>query len=208
MLNRRLQVLFTLLVACSGLSFAGPQDEKVRAKEITVTEPEFGDLYSLLHVRKYSGTFALQGNVSEVGFRIDFYKNGRKTSESFAGAWNGFKEPRPASGRFSVQVADLDYLPLAGGKKGMLRFDVALTILDKGTSSLSWEHDIPKAVFDPSRSTRGGGTFSGEASEKGGIPLFWKLAQDGTNVGTGNTPDDVLKENPAADILIAYLLYK
>jgi len=206
--NQRMHLLVALIVACPGLSFACPQDEKVRAKGITVTEPELGDLYSLLHVQKYSGTFALQGNVSEVGLRIDFYKNGRKTSESFTGGWDAVSEPRPRSGRCSIQVADLDYLPLAGGKKGTLRFYVALTMVDKGTSTISWEHDIPKAVFDPSRSMRGGGTFSGEALEKGEIPLFWRLTQDGNHAGTGNSPDEVLKENPVADIMIAYLLFK
>jgi hypothetical protein len=54
----------------------------------------------------------------------------------------------------------------------------------------------------------GGGTFSGEALEKGGSPLFWRLEQDGNHVGTGNSPDEVIKENPVADIMIAYLLFK
>lgn len=206
--NQRIHLRFALLVACSGLSFASPQDDKVRAKGITAIEPELGDLHSLLHVQNYSGSFSMQGNVSELGFRIDFYKNGQKTSESFAGGWESFKEPKPRSGKFSIQVADLDYLPLGGGKKGTVRFYVALTVLDKGAGTIAWEHDIPKAVFDPSKPMRGGGTFSGEALEKGGIPLIWRLAQDGNRVGTGSSPDEVLKENPVADILVANLLFK
>lgn len=206
---RAARFLFLILVAFCGMSFTPPQDSKVRAKEFAVTEPQFGDLEALLHVRRFLGTYALEGKVSKLSLRIDFYKDGHKlASESFTGGWQTYQEPAARSGKLSVQIADLDYLPLGGGKKGTLRFNVALTVLDRGTSQIAWEHDTSKSVFDPTRPTRGSGTFSGHPIEDGVIPLFWRLAQDGNRVGTGNIPDEVVKDNPNADILIVSLLYE
>jgi hypothetical protein len=72
----------------------------------------------------------------------------------------------------------------------------------------SVEHDLPKAVFDPKRNMKSWGTFSGAAAEKGCLPLFYQLALDGSKVTNGNSPSEVVENNPDGDILIASLLFE
>jgi hypothetical protein len=116
--------------------------------------------------------------------------------------------------RFSLQAADLDYLPLGwrsprdADAKNACRLQLNLQLVEAGgDASLTGSGgsaDVPRDVFDFS-GTVGGAAFpgaAGRAAEE--VPLFYALANTNEVVGA-DTPADVLAKNPKADVLIVSL---
>lgn len=201
-LTVRTRILLAVLVGSVGLSFKAPQADKITVKELTVVERDIEDIAHLLQVNKFVGSYRLEGKVARLSLRIDFYNKGEKSATSIGGVWLGSPEPRSRSGKYCLQIGDLDYLPLGGGKKGHSRVHLRFT---EGNVS-SWKSDdVPKSVFDFSQMS-GGGSFEVRASDKGEVPVFYRFAKGGSTGGA--TPEEVIRNCANTDLLIAYFLFE
>ena len=196
-------------VAATALAFASAgapahpaQGSSTAIKSVQTREPEVGDLASLLRVQKIVTDFALQGKTSRVAARMEFYRGGKKIQETTLGpvAASG----NDVQGKFAILIADLDYLPLGGGKPGTCRLDASLSsISGESRSYRNASSDLPKDVMDLSKFV-GGGTFAGRPSDKGEFALYWRIANSGDSV-SATTPEGVLEKNPKADLMIVFL---
>ncbi len=179
------------------------------APKVVLKAADQDDVASILHIYKQSGVVHFAGPINKAGLKLTFYKAGRRVNQNIdAGLWDvaGIAE-KMAGARFSLQIADLDYLPLAGGKKDSCRYQINFQFISAASGALtgggSATADVPKDVFDfgqgNSASTLGGET--GSATE---LPLFYVLSNTNEFVGA-NTVDDVVAKNNKADILIVSL---
>jgi hypothetical protein len=200
-MNRIRRLVVVLAFVTPALSFAPPQDEKIVVRALRLVAPEFDDLGRLLHIEKITGEYELGGKISSVGIVMEAYKKGVLSGEPIRSSRLLGSKPEDRMGRFTIQIADLDYLKLGDAPKGLSRVFIAF----KEGASSGWSHvDIPKSQFDFS-AMRSGGGYADFRPVRGRIPLFWKLSGTVQIVTTGETPEEVLRKNPDADILRAYL---
>lgn len=197
-------------------SFVGEQGESIKVRKIAAQEPD-DDLASFLHVRKFTGEFDLEGRTPRIFLGIEFYRGGKQLGPEIRSGQVLTKDLGNPKGRFSICIADLDYLRLKGAKKSCLRFHTTLFMESEGLSmSLSSSSDLSKSIFDPEwdlakdslhPAVLGGGTFE-PVPEKGRIPLFWRAVHKGssrTSV-TGQTAKQVIANYPEDNLMIVYLV--
>jgi hypothetical protein len=172
------------------------------AQRVTRQQPAVGDLSSVLHIHKSYCEVEFGAAARSATLRVEFelYKNGRKAGLALKGGGVQLAHRVPRQAKISVQAADLDYLPLAGGQKGHCRVQVDLevdsTVSGSGT-------DVPKSAFDFSR-VSGSSGFPAAAGSPTEAPLFYLVAN--TNKVTGaSTVKGVIQSNPEGDLLIAFL---
>ena len=191
----------TVAVAVASLSLAPAQDEKIVVRTLKLGAADFDDMCRLLHIEKISGEYDLAGKITSVGVVMEAYKKGKLSGNPIRSVKQMEAKPGDRKGRFTIQIADLDYLKLGDAPKGHCRVFMAL---QEGVNA-GWAHvDVPKEQFDFS-AMRSGGGYSDFRPVKGRIPLFWRLSGNEQIVSTGETPDEVLRKNPDANILRAYL---
>lgn len=182
----------------------GPVAKMTLATKITHRKNDFGDVESLLHIRKQVCEVDLRPlkALTPLGVEIEVYKDGRKIKTY--GPWSVATAKQPRA-KVAVLAADLDYLPLAGAREKHCRMKIDFLLSSgKAAASTGSEIDVPKELFDFSRVSNQNpfDTKAGSATE---MPLFYFQVNRSTQVvGAGAVPD-LLKRNPKGDFLIVYL---
>src|SRR5207253_11237711 len=96
--------------------------------------------------------------------------------------------------QFAVDIVDLDFLPLGGGKKGHCRLRASFEWPDGSFSAV--ERDVPKQVIDLSDSSKL--TFREAASTGREVPLLW-FAKGGAVPVTVKTREQALERGKAGE---------
>ena len=128
-----------------------PAAKKQAAAKVTLKAADLDDVASILHIFKQSGEVQFSGPIKKAGLRLTYYKAGKLRQKTDDGLNNisGVAEKAEAA-RFSLQAADLDYLPLASGEKGSCRLQLKFQFLSKDgrvISGNSGTSDVPKECF-------------------------------------------------------------
>jgi hypothetical protein len=209
-------VPLTLCLALTTFLTASPSkaDEKTPPKTIAraihAEGSKAGSIEDTLHIRKASGTLELNRKVTRARLTIDLYRGGKKVrSESSSVS----VQPAQAADvvRFTVQVIDLDYLPLGGGKKGHCRIVMTQELGTHITST--YTKDVAKDVFGGPMNSFGFQQFGPAAGSATVAPLFSMVvatrpdANGQTGIHGGGTVEGVVQENQANDVLIARLVF-
>ena len=170
------------------------------ALSLTLDTPRIDDTARLLKITNRSGAFQLRAARASLELDLDFYKSGKKVEDR--GLSIAVRSGKPADrGKFSVQLADLDYLRLGDGPAAHLR---AYAAVEFGGATASYTKDVPKDVFDVSEIT-GTQTFGPEHSTSTEVPLFWIVARTGQIRGRKLSPAEVIRAHAEGDVLIAVL---
>ena len=184
---------------------AKPTKPGQSAARVAVTEPDVGDVASILHIIKRSGEVQFRGPVGKAALKLELYKDGKRLNfRAEAGLidMTGVDQ-KPDKARFSVQIADLDYLPLGGGEKGRCRLQMNLQLGLPNPGGVSGAEDVPKSMMDLSGLT-GFGSFPPAASSATEVPLFYLIGNTHNVIGA-DTPAEVVAKNEKADVLIVSL---
>jgi hypothetical protein len=171
------------------------------ARKITPLQPGAGDLATVLQVYQTGCEIEL-GAVPEraaLGVKLEFYKKGRKADFTLPCPTHQRPGGFPRRIRISLLAVDLDYLPLAGGKKGHYRVHVCENISGRSCGV----EDVPKEVFDFSQ-IRTSSVLSVADGSPTEVPLFFVAAQTGISTDA-NTVQQVIEDYKEGDLLIAYL---
>ena len=188
-------------VAAAALSFMPVQDEGVTVTSLKFADSPIDDLAHVLRVTRISGEYDLAGVTNRAGLLFEIHRKGKRVGDPIRSVFLAGRHERNRQGKFSIQVADTDYLKLGDAGKGNHRVMVAV---QEGGTTCRGSIDVPKTVFDFSM-TRGGGTFTAPRAEKGRIPLFYRVGGAATAVGAGESLEQVLKNNAESDVLVVYL---
>jgi hypothetical protein len=181
-----------------------PPERFARYVEHGFVRPGLNDLAPLLHVQQYQGRVELTSGFRHCKLVLAAYKDGKPVHLP------GSEEELLADAetsctlRYGVQVADLDYLPLGGGKKGHCRLRFTLQHPDGATSAL--ERDVPKDLLDLSQCSNLG--FNERAATNSEVPLFW-LKVGGTIPGPTVPSKELVESKWAKDgaVLIVSLRF-
>jgi RNA polymerase sigma factor (sigma-70 family) len=119
---------------------AKPKAQKEAAPKVTMKAEDIDDVAAILHIYKYSGEVQFSEPLKKAGVKLAYYKAGKlkKTVDGGLHDFTGNAEKAGAA-RFSLQAADLDYLPLAGGEKGSYRVQVNSRFVSTGGRELGGE---------------------------------------------------------------------
>lgn len=173
-------------------------------RDITYKQPEFDSIADVLHILQKSGTIEFSGNMPRTArIEIERFKKGEKVPRPLQsiGVMAGAIEEGSDRIRFAVNFLDTDFLTLGDGKKGHCRLVFKLNVgAVTGTGTL----DVPKEEGDFSKMTSGG-NFGPKASIKDRIPLFFMIDGRTGSVSSGATPEEVVENNPNADVAIVYM---
>ena len=182
-----------------------PAAKKTLAEKITHRENDFGDVASLLHIRKQVFEVGLRPlkEHSLLGVDIEVYKDGRKVKTYEEGNVSAAK---PLRAKIALLAADLDYLPLAGAREKHCRMKIELQVhSDLGSAGTASEIDIPKDLFDFSRVNSQNSFVSAKAGSATEMPLFWFQVNRSTEFLGADTVPKLLETNPKGDFLVVYL---
>ncbi|HEV3166815.1 MAG TPA: hypothetical protein VGZ22_22500 [Isosphaeraceae bacterium] len=196
----RVQTAGIVVCAASGLlmvSAAAPDADSPIAKSITVESPDVGAIESVLHIEKRTGSFELHSPVEVVSLGIDFYRDGDKVGER-PKLITQVLPPGEKTGKFSVHIVDLDYLPLEGGKKDHSRIQLELSF---GSTRGRIAHDLPRSEFDFGKSFGSGG-FNVDAGTSTEVPLFY-MAAGAHGFKGGKTIDHIIKNNKGVVAIVS-----
>ncbi|WP_435016228.1 hypothetical protein TA3x_003792 [Tundrisphaera sp. TA3] len=178
------------------------------ARSVHAEKPEAGSIEDALHIRKASGTVELREKVASASLKIDLYRDGKKVDSRSQSA--GLLPVQATTrARFSVQVIDLDYLPLGGMKKGHCRM---LLTLDLGELISSGSSDVPKDVFGGRLNSSGFQPFRPAAGSANEAPLFYMILDIRPDEGgravqrSGLSIEEVIRNNSHSDVLVATLV--
>lgn len=134
-----------LITSTSNAAADGPH-----LSDVEIDPPaEIGDIASLLHVTKVRGSFQFDGTIKKVALVLEYYKQGKLVPS--VPAIKTFMQPVQGGtkGKFSIQIADIDYLQLGDARKNHCRVQIEMG-LDQDRM-LPREVDIPKYEFDLSQ---------------------------------------------------------
>lgn len=162
-----------------------------------------GDLGPLLRIKQLEGYVELNSGFTNMSLVVDAYKEGKPVElpDSHV-SLRGASLDTSGKIRYAAQVVDLDFLPLADGKKGHCR--LRLTFFLPEGAKVSVERDIPKDVIDLSRSSDF--AFTEVASTNQEVPLLWSRTGRKTAL-QAKTKDDVIKEHQEGAILLLTLRF-
>jgi hypothetical protein len=136
---------------------------------------------------------------------LKFYRNGKKIDTITAAAASHVNPQTTAT--VSLQTADLDFLKLADGKSGNIRFHVELTTSGGDGPPLytAQTHDVAKTVCSLTQLS-GASWWPKGTIHDGALPLFWMLHAKGKGVTSGENPSNLVENNPDADIVVVTLV--
>jgi hypothetical protein len=181
-----------------------PPERFARYVEHGAVPPGLNDLAPLLRVEQYQGRVELTGGFRNCTLVLAAYRGGKPVALPDAEADLGAEAETGRALRYGVQVVDLDYLPLGGGKKGHCRMRFVLRHPDGATSAV--ERDVPKDLIDLSQCSNM--RFTERAAAGDEVPLFW-LKAGGTVPGKDVPTKDLVTSEWAKDgaLLIAALRF-
>jgi hypothetical protein len=193
---RRWFVAGALLAVVFGIDWGVKADNPpprrfARYVDHAAVEPKIDDLASVLHIERYRGKVELTSGFRSCKLVLAAYKDGKPVDLPDAATDLGAEAEMSSTLTYAVQVVNLDYLPLGGGKKGDCRLRFALKHPDGATSAV--ERDVPKSLIDLTKCSNMG--FTERAATDNEAPLFW-LKVGGTIPGG---PDVATKDQAVAE---------
>ncbi|HCS51523.1 hypothetical protein [Rubinisphaera sp.] len=196
MFRRSLSIFICLIVASTAFA-----QDMVDVETLTVDHTR-DRLAEVLGVDQVAAHMQTQGTFREATLMLDCYRNGEKVKSISAVSIQSYEPQLFAD--ISLQHADLDSLQLGNAKPGFTRLFCKLTTRGAESSMFGAQsHDIEKAIFDM-HIVNGGGRFKDHSSFNGAIPLYYQLRSRG--VTGANSPAELLKANPIADIMIVSIV--
>jgi hypothetical protein len=173
------------------------------AEEITQLKIPFDDLGDALRIQRIHGTLRLREPRAKWSIEIERYKDGKKQTAN--NPIGGMSRQVAQDCEFSLQVIDLDYLPLRGAPKNSSRLLIKVRM--KGTQ-LKIEETLPKDQGDFFfRKQKSSGVFDEKTSTADRVPLAYFFSSDAdllTYPGS-TTPDEYIQKLTNGDLLIVYL---
>jgi len=162
-------------------------------------------LARILHVNQAQIHVDAQRPFTSASVRLEFYRNGKKIDTKTAAAASHVNPQTTAT--VSLQTADLDFLKLADGKSGNIRFHVELTTSDRNGPSLytAQSHDVAKTVCSLTELS-GASWWPKGTIHDGALPLCWLMHAKGKGVKSGENPSNLVENNPDADIVVVTLV--
>jgi hypothetical protein len=162
-------------------------------------------LARILHVNQAQIHVDAQRPFTSASVRLEFYRNGKKIDTITAAAASHVNPQTTAI--VSLQTADLDFLKLADGKSGNIRFHVELTTSDRNGPSLytAQSHDVAKTVCSLTELS-GASWWPKGTIHDGALPLCWLMHAKGKGVKSGENPSNLVENNPDADIVVVSLV--
>ena len=162
-------------------------------------------LARILHVNQAQIHVDAQRPFTSASVRLEFYRNGKKIDTITAVAASHVNPQTTAI--VSLQTADLDFLKLADGKSGNIRFHVELTTSDRNGPSLytAQSHDVAKTVCSLTELS-GASWWPKGTIHDGALPLCWLMHAKGKGVKSGENPSNLVENNPDADIVVVSLV--
>jgi len=209
MRNKSIAALLACLLPLLAQVPVGPQQTPSRKPEPFVRYVEGGavdhsldDLAPMLHIQRYKGEVVLSSGFTNVSLVFSVYKDGRKIDLPNNVIPDLGEYETNGTIRYSVQIADLDYLPLGGAKKGYCRVKIALQMPD---DSCEWiDQDIPKSAIDLSDCSQL--SFNERAASDREAPLLW--FKTGRNIPLSLvTTDEITSKVKEGSVLILALRF-
>jgi hypothetical protein len=124
-----------------------------QVSELKFREPNLQDLYDLLDVRIYGGSFRFHKPYGEIRIEVDGYLKDQLVFTAYSGtivSKNGETNFKPGVCEFRVAIVDLDVIHLRQGQPGHCRIFVGYHVKDATGSTAPT--DIPKDKLDLSAS--------------------------------------------------------
>jgi hypothetical protein len=186
-------------------------ESPVRLVKVDSEKDKFGDIADSLGIKTLNGTFKFSRPFKNVTFKVAFYQNGKRLRELDRAEGHETSEiPKSAEGKFSVHVIDLDELRLKNAKPEHYRIAVCMESVAMGPSRFTM--DVPKSKFDLSAHSSKM-TFEPKEVSESQAPLLAiygiKRRADGVSVNYGgNTPAELLEQNPNMDAMIIMLEFE
>jgi len=176
-------------------------------RSLSVKDAAVDDTADALGIRKWSGAFELRRDARGARLVLDFYVDGKCVETCTVRPLISNASSR---GEFAIQVVDLDYLPLRGGKAGHRRLIAKLKF---GGVTATTQHDIAKRKFDFEPSSQQiNGPFNPIVETPRDVPLFFILyPKPGANKKLtirGGLPSEVIRQIPDATLLIVRLSFE
>jgi hypothetical protein len=168
--------------------------------KVMVERPGIGDTSNLLHLKKLTGIFTFDSTVKKVTLVCEFYKKGEQLSDVPEVKATLQIPGGGTSGKFAIQVADIDYVQLGDAPKNHCRVLIELGLGE--TTLNAKEIDVPKYKFDLGQPLIG--NFADWNDESGSRrPVFMFIG--GKYRVYNPSPTTTIKENPEAEIVVGYL---
>lgn len=189
---------------------AGPPPERfARYVDHGAVMPGVNDLAPVLRIKQYQGRVELNSGFRRCKLVLAAYKDGKPVDLPDAEADLLAGAETACTLRYGVQVVDLDYVPLGGGKKNHCRMRFALAHPEESASGVatSWlERDVPKDLIDLSKCSNM--RFTERAATRNEVPLFW-LKAAGTVPGPAVPSKELVESKWSKDgtVLIASLRF-
>lgn len=179
------------------------------ADEIPLEKADFDleqdRLAELFHIRQFWAQCTAEKPYRKAKLIVDCYRDGRKVlSESV-----GLNSATPhESISVSCQIADLDRLPIGPLKPGHVRVSLKISSnsnADGPSSFAAAEFDIDKLKCNVADINAGSyWPVSAQASDDP-TPLYWQMRCVNNSMRSGGTLNQLLENNPGADILVVSL---
>lgn len=164
-------------------------------------------LAKLLHVNQAEIKVDAERPFTSARVRLDFYCSGKKI-DTITAASTSHVSPQ-TSAKVSLQMADLDFLKLADGKPGNIRFHLELSTSGDGPPVHAVQtHDVSKKVCSLTH-VSGASWWPKATIRDKALPLCWMLhdnAAGTSRVVNHMDPSGLVKNNPTADIVIVSII--
>ena len=196
----RMVMILALLTSASASDGADP----IGAEKVTGNLAQ-DRLARILRVNQAEIHVVAQRPFTSASVRLEFYRNGKRIDTITAAAASQVNPQTMAS--VSLQTADLDFLKLADGKSGNIRFHVELTTSGGDGPPLytAQTHEVAK-TFCSLTQLSGASWWPKGTIHDGALPLFWMLHAKGKGVTSGENPSNLVENNPDADIVVVSLV--
>jgi hypothetical protein len=193
---------FLIVICCFSMNTA-MADDAIGVDTVTINNTR-DRLAEVLEINQVTASVKAQQSCQNATIILHCYRDGAKVKSIEA---VGVRHAVPqSSADISIQVVDLDHLPLSKKMPGFTRSFCKLTTQGGGVSMLgATTHDLEKAAFDI-HTVNGAGEFSDRAEFNGSFPLFYQLRTTSGSVSGGRSPAELLRANPRSDIMIVSIL--
>ena len=197
-MTKRHQLLLCLVLAGCSRTLTGMEPIPF----VTKANNEQERIAELLEVKQILVECEAKRPFGYARLTIDCFRDGKKVMTTSGGV----VPPSPQKTvTVSVQIADLDKLPLDPAKPGHLRIWHSLRVGD-GTTTAG-PLDLPKSAFDLTNCIYGGGSLHDSTGMADGATAIYQAMRVINHTVTGrDSLEGLIKSNPGADILIVSLL--
>jgi len=196
-MTKRRQLLFCLVLASCSRTLTGAEPIPFRTK----ANPAQERIAELLEVKQLLVECEAKRPFRYARLTIDCFRDGKKVQTTSGGV----VPPSPQKTvTVSVQIADLDKLPLDPAKPGHLRIWHSLRAGDGIT--MAGPLDLPKSSFDLTNCNGAASLHDSTGMADGATAIYYAMRVINHTVTGRDSVEGLIKSNPGADILIVSLL--